>query len=83
MVEPESYVSPDAIRRAFLDYVREAPAQELSYQEVWRRLRSAGVKLRGGTPKKERDTVYKALLSSSKILRVRPGVFTLRGRASG
>jgi len=82
MDEPENYATADAIRRAFLDYVSEGPAQELPYQEVWRRLRSAGIHLRGTTAKKERDTVYKALLGSSEIVKVRPGVFAPRGQAS-
>jgi hypothetical protein len=77
-VSDTRFATPDEIRRAFRDHLASVGSSELRYEDLWRALRERGVHVRGATPKKERDTVYRALSSDSRIRKVRPGVFALR-----
>lgn len=78
MADLSAYATPDDICRAFFTHVQAAPNGELAYEDLWRLLRAQGMRLRGASPKKERDTVHRALTNSSRVVKVRPGVFAPR-----
>ena len=76
MSEP-TFITANEIRAAFRSYLEEQDVDEVAYEDLWRQLRRSGVSFRGATAKKERDSVYNALVGDPEIERVRPGVFGL------
>jgi hypothetical protein len=74
----EDYANPDQIRAAFFETLQQEQRAELAYETLWRNLREAGWRIRGASPKKQRDTVYNALSTDHRLTKVRPGVFAPR-----
>jgi hypothetical protein len=73
--DAKGFVTPGAIRQAFFEQLESLGVHELAYAQLWQVLKAQGAQLRGSTPKRERDFVYRALLGDPRIQRVRPGVF--------
>lgn len=74
-VQEPALLTPDEIRQAFLTEVASSPGGAMSYADLWDRLRARGKSVRGSTPKRQRDAVYRALLTDSRITKVGPGLF--------
>jgi hypothetical protein len=74
----QEYLTPNQIRDAFFAELSARGVQQLAYADLWSALRSQGQAVRGSSPKKQRDTVYRALASSNRIERIAPGVFARR-----
>jgi hypothetical protein len=71
-------MSKEAICDAFLQHLNDKDLGGLSYGEFWRTLRAKGLRVRGRSDKNERDVIYQALSSDSRIEKVRPGFFAPR-----
>ena len=73
----DTYASPDDLRRVFRELLDQLGSSEAHYDDVWRAARDRGLHVRGATPKKQRDAVFRALASDPEVQKVRPGVFSL------
>jgi hypothetical protein len=73
------YLTPAEIREAFVREAQRSPDGRLRCCELASRLRHAGLCVRGDSPKRQRDSVYSALIKDpERIERCGPGEFRLR-----
>ena len=68
-------ISNEAICEAFLEHLEEKNLDGMSYGDFWRVLHARGLRARGRSAKNERDSVYRALSSDSRIVKAKPGFF--------
>jgi hypothetical protein len=73
-----TYASASEIRSAFVEYAAGSATGEVPYAEIWDVLSQLGIAIRGTTPKRQRDAVWRALASDARIERCAAGVFRLK-----
>jgi hypothetical protein len=81
-VDSPEYVTSAEIRAVFIAQASASPTHELAYSDLWALLREQQKRIRGATEKRQRDTVYRALLESNDIERSARGVFRLKAEAT-
>jgi len=68
-------MTSEEICQVFFEYLRESGLEGVAYGDLWRLLSGRGARIRGSSPKNQRDTVYRVLTSNPRIVKTKPGFF--------
>ncbi len=78
MMDNDNYLKSEEIREAFFARAASSPTGDVSYADLWSTLLERGKTIRGATPKRQRDAVWRALVADSRIERSAPGIFRVK-----
>jgi hypothetical protein len=73
----DEHLTYEEISQAFIAYLADSDIEGLRYGDFWRILDDRGAKIKGRNGKVQRDRVYRALTLDPRLVKAKPGFFSL------